>query len=142
MDITRDAPQQSLAVRVGDIERHACVVTLIGHHLQGRLSTEELERRQRLAMVAVSTTDLRSLLMDLPPPEATVPRSHGRRLTVPLPERMPRTVRALMSVVPVLGAASFGQWFWQYSAEGHLLTGALAGAVGYATHAVTASLRR
>ena len=57
---------QSPGLCVGDLERSACAVTLIEHHLQGRLSDEDLERRQRMAMAAVTDDDLRLLLADLP----------------------------------------------------------------------------
>ena len=42
-------------MRVGDAERDACVAALIEHHLHGRLTVEELDRRQRSALAAVTT---------------------------------------------------------------------------------------
>jgi hypothetical protein len=41
-----------------------------------------------------------------------------------------------------MGVGAWGQATWEYSAEGHFLTAAVAGAVGYAMHAVTARSRR
>ena len=150
MEITRDALRQVLPVRVGDLERDACVVSLIGHHLQGRLPTEELERRQRLASVAVTSEDIRLLLMDLPDFESSAVAPTGdRRAATPGSVRVPEAVRdllplgkALLPVVPLIGVASVGQAVWQYSDEGHFFTAAFAGAVGYATHAVTMRFRR
>ena len=52
-------------VRVGDAERDACIGSLTDHHLHGRLSVEELDRRQRAALNAV-TADLAALIADLP----------------------------------------------------------------------------
>ena len=44
MEMFLDATSPS-TLRVGDAERDACVATLIGHHLHGRLSAEEFDRR-------------------------------------------------------------------------------------------------
>jgi len=41
-------------VRVGDAERDACIEALAEHHIRGRLSVEELDRRQRAALNAVT----------------------------------------------------------------------------------------
>jgi hypothetical protein len=53
-------------MRVSDADRDGCVAVLIDHHLTGRLSLEELERRQEAAMTAVTGRDLEFLLSDLP----------------------------------------------------------------------------
>ena len=53
-------------VRVGDAERDACIGSLTDHHLHGRLSVEELDRRQRAALNAVTAADLAALIADLP----------------------------------------------------------------------------
>ena len=53
-------------VRVGDAERDACIDTLTDHHLHGRLPVEELDRRQRAALNAVTAADLAALIADLP----------------------------------------------------------------------------
>ncbi len=142
MEISRNTLQQSLPVRVGDLEREACVVSLIGHHLQGRLSNEDLERRQRSAMAAGTADDIRLLLMDLPELEAATTPPHGQRPPTLPTVRIPKAVHALLPAVPLLGVAGLGTAAWQYSAEGHYYTALLAGAVGYATHAVTTRLRR
>jgi hypothetical protein len=53
-------------VRVGDAERDACMADLNEHHVLGRLSVEELDRRQRAALSAVTAADLAALVADLP----------------------------------------------------------------------------
>lgn len=142
METARDVPQPSIAVRVGDLDRHACVVSLIEHHLQGRLSREDLERRQQLATSAVTTDDLRVLLEDLPQSPVTPAPARGRRVSVSFAGRVPGAVWALAPILPVYGAAKFGKFMFEYSAEGHYYTAAVAGAVGYVTHSVTTFLRR
>lgn len=142
MDNRRGASSQ-LMQRVGDSERDACVSALIGHHLHGRLSVEDLERRQLAAMTAVTTADLRLLLADLPD-------SGNERTTSARPPSAPdkvdeakRAAKSLLPVAPVLlGGAWFSQWFWQYSAEGPFLGALAGGALGYAAHAVSSRLRR
>jgi hypothetical protein len=63
-------------VRVGDAERDACMVDLNEHHVLGRLSVEELDRRQRAALSAVTAADLAALVADLP--HDTVATRHDR----------------------------------------------------------------
>ncbi|MCH1866533.1 DUF1707 domain-containing protein [Nocardioides sp. CFH 31398] len=53
-------------MRIGDAERDACVDLLAEHHVRGRLSVDELDRRQRAALTATTEADLSSLLLDLP----------------------------------------------------------------------------
>jgi hypothetical protein len=60
------AGEQCPAVRAGDAERHECVEALTEHHVLGRLTVEELDRRQRAALVAVTQEDLAELVADLP----------------------------------------------------------------------------
>jgi len=140
MDTTPEV--RSPTLRVGDSERNACAVTLIEHHLQGRLSREDLESRQRLAMAAVTDDDLRLLLADLPRSDVTPLPS---RNTGPLSARsadLAKALRGLLLAGPVLAVAAVAQPAWQYSGEGHFITATVAGAVGYATHAVSTRLRR
>lgn len=141
MDSTQGFPQSPVAVRVGDTERDACVMRLIGHHLHGRLSSEDLERRQRLAMTAVDANDLRLLLQDLPEDAATL-TARPRSLTIPLPRAMPRGIKVLIPGVALLGVGAWGQATWEFSAEGHYYTAAMAGAVGFAAHAVASRVCR
>jgi hypothetical protein len=116
METARDVPGPSIAVRVGDLDRHACVVSLIEHHLQGRLTADDLERRQHLASSAVTTDDLRVLLNDLP--QSPVPSTpvRRRRASVPSAMRVPGAVRALAPILPVYAAGKFGQFMFEYSA--------------------------
>lgn len=126
-------------LRVGDAERDACVAVLIDHHLHGRLSVDELEQRQRMALNATTAGDLRRLLADLPQTDVAKP---GR---IALPSGMSGTTnragRWLLPIGTVLGGASFSQWAWQYSAEGPFLGALVGGALGYAVHAAASKFR-
>jgi hypothetical protein len=53
-------------VRIGDAERDACMATLTEHHVLGRLTVEELDRRHRAALAGVTQADLAALVTDLP----------------------------------------------------------------------------
>jgi hypothetical protein len=76
-------------VRVGDAEREAVLNALSAHHSLGRLSVEELDRRQNAALAAVTEADLAKLVADLPktspqnqlagPTSAPGPRSGWRQ---------------------------------------------------------------
>jgi hypothetical protein len=55
-----------LTVRIGDAEREECLDALSDHHVWGRLTLDELDRRQRAALTAVTRDDLAGLLADLP----------------------------------------------------------------------------
>ena len=57
---------QHPAFRIGDAERDECVEALTEHHVRGRLSAEELDRRQGAALTALTAADLAALLVDLP----------------------------------------------------------------------------
>lgn len=67
--------------RVGDAERDGCVELLVEHFLRGRLSAEELDRRQDAALRATTAVELAGLVADLPHP---VPASRSAS-TLPLP---------------------------------------------------------
>ena len=54
------------AVRIGDAERDTCLEALGEHHAHGRLTADELERRQQAALTAVTEADVAALLSDLP----------------------------------------------------------------------------
>jgi hypothetical protein len=130
-----------LLLRVGDAERDACSAVLIDHHLHGRLSVDELEQRQRMALDATTADDLRRLLADLPTDAARTGPSR-----IALPSGKPGTTisagRWLLPIGTVLGGASFSQWAWQYSAEGPFLGALAGGALGYAVHAAVSRFRR
>jgi hypothetical protein len=55
-----------LTVRIGDADREECLDALSDHHVWGRLTLDELDRRQRAALTAVTRDDLAGLLADLP----------------------------------------------------------------------------
>lgn len=127
-------------LRVGDAERDACVAVLIDHHVHGRLSVDELEQRQGMALQATTADDLRRLLADLPHTDAA---RTPARITLPL-GGTGSTIRAgrwLLPIGTVLGGASFSQWAWQYSAEGPFLGALAGGALGYAVHAAVSKFR-
>ena len=64
--MTERGEGRDLQVRVGHDERDACFATLLHHHMEGRLSVEELDRRQSAVLNAVTAADLSHLLADLP----------------------------------------------------------------------------
>lgn len=128
-------------LRVGDTERDACVAALIEHHLDGRLSVEELDRRQGAALAAVTSDDLAPLLTDLPQGEGLA-KQRMRRV---VPAKSSDVRAGVMRVLPaglIVGGATFSQWAWQYSAEGPFLGALAGGALGYAAHAATVRFRR
>jgi hypothetical protein len=59
-------PTPSQGVRVGDRERTAVADRLAAHAAAGRLTVEELEQRVERAHAATHTTQLDTLLADLP----------------------------------------------------------------------------
>jgi hypothetical protein len=91
-------------------------------------------------MAAVVANDLSILIADLPQ-QAAVPAPGRHPVQRP---GQPLGVKVLYAV-PVLlvgGVAEMAGAAWQYSAEGHYITAAVAGAIGYATHALAARMRR
>jgi hypothetical protein len=66
MDTKASGVEQQSPVRIGDAERDECMATLTEHHVRGRLSVEELDRRHRTALMGVTDADLGALLTDLP----------------------------------------------------------------------------
>ena len=141
MEISRGDAKQS-SVRVGDAERDACVSALIDHHLHGRLSVEELDRRQRAALAAVTAGDLGLLLTDLPQAEPPVDRRSRRVVSAKTSGAVARASIRALPVGLILGGASFSQWAWQYSAEGPFLGALATGALAYAAHAAIVRWRR
>ena len=71
MDMYASGVEQRSQVRIGDAERDECMGTLTEHHVRGRLTVEELDRRRSAALAAVTETDLAALLTDLPGGTAT-----------------------------------------------------------------------
>jgi hypothetical protein len=56
-------------VRASDADRDSCARALRHHYAQGRIDEDELEERLTLATRAQTTSELRSLLRDLPRPQ-------------------------------------------------------------------------
>nr|WP_300051006.1 DUF1707 domain-containing protein [uncultured Nocardioides sp.] len=127
-----------IKVRIGDQERDACVDALNEHHARGRLSVDELDRRQRLALAAITDADLSALLLDLPhPTSARTPVVVAEDWWSLDPKvragRMARWAAAPFSLVVggVLVASTVN-----YSEERQFVAGFTAAGVGYVTHLV------
>jgi hypothetical protein len=131
-------------VRIGDEERDACVDALTEHHLRGRLSAEEFDRRQQAALEASTAADLGRLVADLPTPTAE-------------PQRVPRTPaagfdlrRAALWAAPPVAIASSAAITSTVIADaagmattpGVFWVSAFTGAVGYATHWALSRFRK
>lgn len=161
---TRPESFHSTEMRAGNTDREDCASYLVEHHLEGRLSTEELERRQRAAHAAVTMSELRALFVDLPgdaaqrlgrrsssPAGRSLERSSGRsagRLRTNFWERVPRQHlwSATKTVVPpttvILGGAAYSQGLWQYSSEAAFCGALFTGTLAYAAGVVTTHLRQ
>ena len=127
-----------ITVRIGDEERDECVDALNEHHARGRLSVDELDRRQRAALDAVTDADLSALLLDLP-------HTTGLRTPVAAAQdwwsldpkvragRMARWAAAPFSLVVggVVVASTVN-----YDDERNFVTGFAAAGLGYVTHVV------
>ncbi len=135
-------------VRIGDDEREACIERLTDSYVRGRLSTDELDRRQRDALQAVTSADLAGLVADLPAGKspllsfASGPTSDAPS---PAPSRNVALKAAAMVGVPATfvtggvvvaayadGASDVSQFSWAVAM----------GAAGYLTHWVVAKLKR
>jgi hypothetical protein len=75
---------QLFVLRIGDAERDDCIDELREHHVRGRLSVAEYERRTADAMHAVTAADLQRLLVDLPSRTGRRPASRRRRVVLTL----------------------------------------------------------
>jgi hypothetical protein len=118
--MTTQPSGEQLTVRAGDAEREACVTALVDHYVHGRLDVEELDRRQKAALVAISTAELELLLADLPETtdESSAQLSQHRFGAV---EAGTRLAQFAIPVTTVLGGAWFAQWAWHFSDEGPFL---------------------
>lgn len=141
MHLSSNATSSS-ALRVSDAERDACVAALIDHHLDGRLSVEEFDRRQRSALAAVTTGDLAVLLTDLPAVGHVARRGASRRIANGTSDTVMVVGSRALSAGAVVGCAWLSQVAWQFSAEGPFLGAIAGGAVGYVAHAAFARYRR
>jgi hypothetical protein len=123
-------------VRVGDSDRDECVEALTEHHVHGRLSVDELDRRHRAALVAVTEADLAALLADLPGSNSTLrPLVLGHDWWSLDPKvramRMARWAATPVSLAAggVLVASASTQ-----TDENNFVVGLAASALGYLTH--------
>jgi Domain of unknown function (DUF1707) len=126
---TQPADRELFLVRIGDAEREACVEALVDHHVLGRLTTTEFQRRQDASMNATTAADLALLLADLP---ANVPSA--RTLTHPAAEgqqRLKRAAKVLGPIGAVTATAVIATDQLGVIGEGGVVAALLAGAVGY-----------
>jgi Domain of unknown function (DUF1707) len=132
-------------VRIGDEERGACLDALTEHHLLGRLSAEEFDRRREAAFEAVTAADLGRLVADLPssatgPQRAQRTPAHGRfdARTAALWAAPPVVIVSSAAITSTVIADAAGM----ASNPGVFWVSALTGAVGYATHWAVSRVRR
>lgn len=99
------------AVRVGDAEREAVLDALSEHHAKGRLTVEELDRRQHAALAAETWADLDALLTDLPAIATQTPNAEADRPATSTTSAGREEMRALVTWGPptavTLGAAGW-----------------------------------
>jgi hypothetical protein len=137
-----------LAVRVGDVERDACVEKLIENCVQGRLSVEELGRRQREALEASTAADLARLVADLPavnPSVDPLPSQSAVRSFWPASSRDCAVKLATVFGVPatfVTGGVLVAAYANGSSDVSQFSWAVVMGAAGYLTHWVVAKFRR
>lgn len=131
----------SLTERIGDAERDALIAELNGHHAHGRLTGEELDRRQGLALTAVTRYDLMVLVTDLPGSDRSVlrpddPARHARRRDLRR-AAVRRSARGIVLAVPVVTTGWVIGLSTQYAdgVEVGFWATVIGGAVGYSTHA-------
>ncbi|ROR91037.1 DUF1707 SHOCT-like domain-containing protein [Nocardioides aurantiacus] len=139
------AALSALSERVGDVERDTVIADLNGHHAHGRLTADELDRRQSLALSAVTRYDLLQLTSDLP--QTRTPSRGGAPAGAAAPQVAAVARRVSIAAVtasPVLGAALFLGNLTQYDTgvEVGFTATVVGGAIGYATHAVRDRIRR
>ncbi|ROR90879.1 uncharacterized protein DUF1707 [Nocardioides aurantiacus] len=138
------AALSALSERVGDTERDTVIADLNGHHAHGRLTADELDRRQSLALSAVTRYDLLQLTSDLPQTR-TPSRAGTAGLAAPQAVAVARRVGiAAVTASPVLGAAWWLGNVYEYGTgvEVGFTATVVGGVIGYATHAVRDRMRR
>lgn len=130
--------------RVGDEERDACISLLNGHQARGRLSVEELDRRQDLALVAVTRYDLMVLVADLPGVSSAMESKSSRATwaSVEVWSTAAKTASVgVLSAVPVVLSAWWSVNLWEWDNAGAFYGALMGGAAGYGTYAGKARLR-
>ena len=140
---TKPSGLEMFLVRVGDAERDACIGSLTDHHLHGRLSVEELDRRQRAALNAVTAADLAALIADLPGSAQQDGPIKASGLRGRISRRSARRV-AILAAPPVAVVTTSAMMATNaYVDRGATLFACLvSGAVGVASHWVASRFRR
>jgi hypothetical protein len=123
-----------LAVRIGDAERDICLEALGEHHAHGRLTADELDKRQRVALAAVTEADLAALLSDLPS-ESTSTRSLAEMGQSWMPDQRVRTPQAVKGAAVLASLIAGGVFVADMTTDEHsFFIGLGATALGYVTH--------
>lgn len=133
-------------MRVGDAERDACLQDLNEHHALGRLSIDELDRRQRATLTAVTALDLAALTVDLPH-DLTAGRPARRRawsgVSSLFRSRLARRAAIWTGPPAAVVTASTFVVAADYRYDEQVFLASLAtGAVGYLSHWVACRLKR
>jgi hypothetical protein len=131
-------------VRIGDAERDECMATLTEHHVRGRLSVEELDRRHRAALVAVTQADVDALFTDLPvgaSPRGAVAVVEDWWSLDPRVRAM-RWARWVATPVSLTAGGVLVASTNSSSDETSFAAGLGSAALGYVTHSVIAKWRR
>ena len=142
--VTKPAEASSLMERVGDGERDECISVLNGHRAQGRLSAGELDRRQDLALAAVTRYDLLTLVADLPSAVSVSTASSAPSSLASLELWSATTKKVavgLLSTTPVILSAWLSVGLWEWDNAGAFYGALVGGAAGYGTYAGKARLR-
>ena len=134
MDKYASSVEQQSPVRIGDAERDECMETLTEHHVRGRLTVEELDRRQRAALVAVTEADLAALLTDLPGGASTWRPVGGDWWSLDPKVRAMRMARWAATPVSLAAGGIFVASATPLNNEGGFVVGLAAAALGYLTH--------
>jgi hypothetical protein len=139
MDRHESGIEEWSQVRIGDAERDACMATLTEHHVLGRLTVEELDRRHRAALAGVTQADLAELVTDLPGGASTRgPVRHGEDWWALDPTvRAMRWARWAATPVALATGGVLVASTNNPSDESAFAAGLAAAALGYVTHWVT-----
>jgi hypothetical protein len=130
-------------LRIGDAERDSCLAALTEHHVHGRLSIDELDRRHRAALGAVTNADLAALLADLPQSDsAWRPRAEGLDWWSLDPKvRAVRMARWAATPVSLVAGGALVASASTQTDETNFVVGVAASALGYLTHKVITTWR-
>jgi hypothetical protein len=123
-----------LALRIGDAERDTCLAALGEHHAHGRLTADELDKRQRVALTAVTEADLAALLSDLPSKSASS-RSLAETGQSFLSEQRVGAPQAVKGAAVLATLIAGGVFVADMTTDEHsFFVGLGATALGYVTH--------